>query len=298
MPLSDLVDDVPGILANWPTKPSLYHRDPATLQHLLTLDEADDLIDHECVPSHNVVLVAGDGTLVDRRTFVAGDMPHPRTLRAHLNGGGTVSLRKLETMRPALARLRHEIQTETGCRTHINAYMTPPGCQGFRYHYDPYVTLIVQLAGRKTWPIHNPIVDNPVREWGNFLTRGFTPEERHFLANTPPVESYTLAPGDVLWLPRGYLHSPYTEGDETSLHLTFALRERTYHWLAEQMAGEVLAHALADPGLRAEITPAVLLGNPAQAVQRVRTYLLGALNMVTTDADMAPVLKNAAVHAD
>lgn len=289
MPLSDLVADVPALLADWPTKPFVHPHDPAAFRHLLTADEAEELINHECVPSHNVVLVAGDGTLVDRRSFVAGEMPHPGTLRAHLNAGGTVSLRKLETMRPALANLRREIQEETGCRTHVNGYITPPGCHGFRYHYDPYVTVIVQLAGRKTWPIHAPFVENPVREWGNFLTRGFTAEERHYLANTPPAQSYTLAPGDVLWLPRGYVHSPYTEGDETSLHLTFALQERTYHWLAEQMTSAILAQALADPALRKELQPAELTGNPGPAIQRMQQYLIGALLLLDEKqtADMA-----------
>jgi ribosomal protein L16 Arg81 hydroxylase len=298
MPLSDLVEDVPDLLAAWPAKPRVHHHDPSAFRDLLTLNEANDLIDSECIPAHNVVLVAPDGTLVDRRSFVAGDMPHPGTLRAHLDNGGTVSLRKLENMRPPLSRLRADIQAETGCRTHINAYMTPPGCQGFRYHYDPYVTLIVQLAGRKTWPVHEPFVENPVREWGNFITRGFTNEEHHFLANTPPAASYTLAPGDVLWLPRAYVHSPYTEGDETSLHLTFALAARTFHWLAQQMVDEALAHALADPALREEITPSSLLADPAPAMDRMREYLVGALHLVTTDDEMLPIVRNAVLATD
>ncbi|KQX52809.1 hypothetical protein ASE09_06015 [Streptomyces sp. Root66D1] len=52
---------------------------------------------------------------------------------------------------------------------HVNAYLTPPGAQGLKYHYDPYVTLIVQLAGRKAWPLHPPFVENPTTEYGNFL---------------------------------------------------------------------------------------------------------------------------------
>ncbi|MER8044362.1 cupin domain-containing protein [Streptomyces sp. NPDC094032] len=113
--------------------------------------------------------------------------------------------------------LRREIQGETGCLVHVNAYLTPPGAQGLKYHYDPYVTLIVQLSGRKAWPLHPPFVENPMTEHGNFLERGFTREERHHLAHTAPVRTFTLEPGDVFWLPRGFVHSPYAVGHEPSL---------------------------------------------------------------------------------
>ncbi|MFJ3904235.1 JmjC domain-containing protein [Streptomyces sp. NPDC090025] len=228
MPLADLVDEVPEILTNWPTEPTLFHR-------------------------------------------------------AHLDDGGTVSVRQLQTIKPSLSVLRREIQRETGCLAHVNAYLTPTGAQGLKYHYDPYVTLIVQLSGRKTWPLHPPFVEHPTLEHGNFLERGFTPEERRRLAHTPPARSFTLRPGDVFWLPRGYVHSPYTVGDEPSLHLTFALKERTFHWLASEMTREILSQALADPALRAAIPPDALLRAPEDAVRWTREYLIGALLLREAD---------------
>ncbi|MEU8545383.1 cupin, partial [Streptomyces sp. NPDC048717] len=87
-------------------------------------------------------------------------------------------------------------------------------------------------------------------------------------------------------------HSPYTEGDETSLHLTFALKERTFHWLAEEMTRDLLARALADPALRAEIPPARLLGTPEEAVRWTREYLVGAL-ILEEPARMAELARRA-----
>ncbi|MFE7410744.1 JmjC domain-containing protein [Streptomyces laurentii] len=294
MPLADLMDDVPTILENWPTRPTLHRRDPDALAALWSLDEANALVDAECLPARNVVLLK-DGKLLARHTYIDadGDMPRPGAVRSHLDHGGTLSVRQLHTLKPSLARLRNEIQAETGCPVHVNAYMTPPGAQGLKYHYDPYVTLIVQLAGHKTWPLHPPFVENPTTEHGNFLERGFTAAERHYLANTPPEQAFTLEPGDVFWLPRGFVHSPYTEGDETSLHLTFALKERTFHWLAEEMTRDLLARALADPALRAEIPPARLLASPAEAIRWTREYLLGAL-LLEEPARMAELARRAA----
>ncbi|MEV8623505.1 cupin domain-containing protein [Streptomyces sp. NPDC051079] len=291
MPLADLVDDVPEILKNWPTEPLLFRRDPGALARLWSLDEVGALVDAECLPARNVVLL-NDGKVLERYTYIDGEMPRAGAIRAHLDSGGTVSVRQLQTVKPSLSVLRREIQSETGCPVHVNAYLTPPGAQGLKYHYDPYVTLIVQLSGRKAWPLHPPFVENPMTEHGNFLERGFTQEERHHLAHTAPVQTFTLEPGDVFWLPRGYVHSPYAMDGEPSLHLTFALKERTFHWLASEMTREILSQALVDPALRAEVPPGELLGDPGDAIRWTREYLIGAL-LLLEPGDVADLARKA-----
>ncbi|MER6098629.1 cupin domain-containing protein [Streptomyces sp. NPDC001728] len=292
MPLSDLVDGVPEILTRWPSEPLLFERDPNSLAHLLTLAEVNALVDAHCLAARNVVLLK-DGEITDRDTYVSGGMPRSGAVRTHLDQGGTITLRDLQALKPAVSRLCDEIRQETGYHVHINAYMTPPGSHGLTYHYDPYVTLIIQVAGKKAWPLHPPIVRNPMGEYGAFEGRGFTREERQWLATTPPAQTVTLEPGTVFWLPRGYIHAPYTVGEQTSLHLTVALKERTRHWLAERLAAEVLAQALADPALRSEIPPAELLDTPGPAIERARKYLLGALLTMTPDDLTEPVRRMA-----
>ncbi|WP_348533225.1 cupin domain-containing protein [Kitasatospora sp. MAA4] len=244
----------------------------------------DQLIDSGCVATRNVSLLK-DSKILERYTYADGDMPRRGALREHLDSGGTISLRALETLVPSIAQLYRDLQNETGYGVHVNAYLTPAGAQGLKYHYDPYVTLILQLAGSKAWPVHDPFVTNPVREYGSYHTNGFTDEQLQFLANTPPKATYTLKPGDVFWLPRGYVHSPYTVGDEPSLHLTVAFKERTYHWLAQQLAEEVLAQALVDPSMREEVQPVAVTADPSDAIQQMRVYLIGAL--IKLDAEEA-----------
>ncbi|WP_274032565.1 JmjC domain-containing protein [Streptomyces sp. MMBL 11-1] len=281
MALSTLITDPESVLAAWPRTPRLYHHAADTFADLLTLDEVNELIDEECIAMRNLVLIK-DGSLIERRLFGDGDLPYPGAVREHINNGGTISLRQLQELRPSISRLRREVQAATGCLVHANAYLTPPDSQGLKYHYDPYVTLIIQIAGRKAWPLHPPIVENPTKEHGNFLGRGFTHEERVYLANTPPAQTFTLEPGDVFWLPRGYLHSPHTVGEETSLHITLAMKERTAHWVAEQMASEILEQAIVDPAMREELQPAALFRDPVAAVNDMRTYLQGALMLMDT----------------
>lgn len=75
--------------------------------------------------------------------------------------------------------------------------------------------------------------------------------------------------------------------------MTFALKERTFHWLAERMTEEILAQAIIDPALRAEIPPLELLSSPAEAITWTRNYLLGAL-LLQAPAEVAELARKAA----
>ncbi|MEY9946932.1 JmjC domain-containing protein [Kitasatospora sp. GAS1066B] len=292
MSLKSLIDNPEEVLTSWPREPRRYHRDPVAFEHLLTLTNVDRLINSDCLATRNVSLLQ-DSKILERSSYADGDMPRQGALRGHLDSGGTISLRALETLIPSIAELYRELQDETGYGVHVNAYLTPAGAQGLKYHYDPYVTLILQLSGSKAWPVHDPFVTNPVLEYGSYHTNGFTEEQLHFLANTPPKATYTLEPGDVFWLPRGYLHSPYTVGDEPSLHLTVAFKERTYHWVAEQLAQEVLAQALVDPAMREEVQPVAVTADPGEVIHQMRSYLIGALLKLDEDETAGRVLKAA-----
>ncbi|GAA2947979.1 JmjC domain-containing protein [Kitasatospora cinereorecta] len=296
MQLSDIVGDPAPLLSSWPTEPLQWQHRADRFAGLLTMEEVNEWVDAGCVAIRNVELIE-EGRVLERHRYQGpNEMPAPGRVRAHLAAGGTVSLRHLETVKPSVSRLRSAVQEATGCAVHVNAYITPGGCQGFRYHYDPYVTLILQVHGRKTWLVHPPVMVNPVTEYGNFLERGFTDEEREYLAVTPPPLSFTLEPGTAFWLPRGFIHAPYTDGEETSVHLTVAVRERTPHWVAERLVTEILAGAWADPALRAVVPPADLTAGPVDAVARMRDYLIGSLLQLTPaeTAAMADLVGRAA----
>lgn len=295
MPLADLVPDASELLGNWPTEPRIYHHGAGAFDALLTMAEVDALIDHDCLPNRNVRLIR-DGETVDEREFSATpDMPNAGAVRRYLNDGCSLSIRRLQTIKPALQILRREVAAETGYETHFNAYLTPPKQHGLRYHFDPYVTLVIQIHGSKVWPLHRPFVENPVEEYENFRRRGFTDDERKRLQTTAPEQEVTLEPGDVFWLPRGWVHSPHNRnGDESSLHLTFALKQRTLHWAAEEVASVITRHLLDDPEARDGIAPAQLLNRTGEIVEDVRQILIGALLNVDL-TEMAATLRRAAL---
>ncbi len=290
-----LISGADNFLTEWPDQPVVEHHGPAAFKHLLTRSEVDELIDNDCL-SRKYLAVVRDGVITDSREYVAPEsqMPLRGIIRRYYNEGCTISLRGVHELQPAVAKLCAAVGEETGYPTHANAYYTPPGTCGLRYHWDSYVTLVVQLSGTKAWPVHPPLVPNTTREYLSFTNTPFTADQLTYLANTPPTE-YVLRPGDVFWLPRGWVHAPHSIGDEPSLHLTIGIKQRTLHWLASVLAGEVLAQALIDPELRSEAPPAQLLGG-GPAVDEMRKYLIGALLRMKPD-EAAEVVRAAALKA-
>jgi ribosomal protein L16 Arg81 hydroxylase len=279
--LRDLVDDIDVIREHWPEEPKVYHHDPSLFRDLLTMGEVDALIDTDCIAARNIVLLR-DGAVVEPHEYSDGDMPYEGAVRRHLAEGQSISLRLLHTLRPDLARFREHIRQETGCRTHVNAYLTPGHQQGLRYHYDPYITLIVQLHGRKVWHLHPPIVPRATEEYGNFLPRRWTDEERQFLHATQPND-IVLEPGDVFFLPRSWVHALETTSDEPSLHLTFALKQRTRAWYVEHLLDVLVRHVRADFDAR-EVVSAADLFDSTTSLEWARKYAIGALLAIDPEA--------------
>lgn len=279
MSLALLIDHPERVRAEWPTEPIRSRRNPEEFARLLTLAEVDAWIDTGCLAMRNVSLLK-DGIPVDPRVYedpAQPDMPRPGYLRRHLDEGGTLSVRSLERLKPSIAKLYKDLESELGYTIHVNAYLTPGESQGLHYHYDPYVTAILQLSGSKEWPVHKPLVQDPTREWGGFKERRFTHEEMDYLANTAPDLTFRLIPGDAFWLPRGYIHAPYTVGEDPSLHLTVAVKERTRYWLMSQVFDQITQGLMADADMRATIPPDAIAADTERSVEEVRRVAMAAL---------------------
>lgn len=133
-------------------------------------------------------------------------------LRNRYAEGYTIVLNGVERFVPEVRRLTNAIALDCDYETQVNLYATPPAAQGFTPHFDDHDVLVLQLRGTKTWHVHlsTPIV----------VPERFRQRERAVdtaLLGIP--ERLGLAPGDVLYLPRGLIHAAETEGT-ASVHLT------------------------------------------------------------------------------
>lgn len=267
-----LEQKAPEVLADWPHSPLLARAHPELLR-AVSLDTVESHIQHGCHPPEFTKVVK-DGQPVSPAHYVAGTSVNAGRLVALVNAGFTVNLREFQRTVPYLAEAVRKITLETRFATYVSALYTPPGKQGLRHHWDQFTGVIVQVAGRKVWPLWRPIAELPTRthlsfgpEWG--------PQIQDLVENTPPDHEFELTAGDSLVVPRGWIHSPYAVGDNPSLHLTFAIEERTWFSLAE----ELIATALAQSRFRRAILPAPLdEASAEEQVRQARDLLLNFLH--------------------
>ena len=68
--------------------------------------------------------------------------------------GASVVLQGLQRYWPPLTDLCAELEAELGHPCQANAYLTPPGSQGFAVHSDSHDVFVFQTHGTKLWEVH------------------------------------------------------------------------------------------------------------------------------------------------
>jgi len=142
-----------------------------------------------------------------------------RRVAAEFADGATIVLQGLHHTWPPLARFCRALETELGHPAQANAYYTPRRSQGFGVHHDTHDVFVLQCSGEKRWLVYEPLLELPLKD------QRYTPD----LGETGPVtHDLTLRAGDMLYLPRGWLHEALTS-DGDSLHVTVGVN--VYTWL-------------------------------------------------------------------
>ncbi|MGK4583911.1 JmjC domain-containing protein [Kitasatospora sp. HPMI-4] len=241
-----------ALLRECPTEPRLYRRTGSELDEKITLQLMDSHIDHGLVTPAFTAAVKDGGAVHPGRFSRDGQMT-PGKLRALFNDGHTVNLREMQRTVPYLAELCRTIRHETGYSLYVSAIITPPGRRGLTHHWDQFTAVVTQMHGHKRWPVWRPEVDLPIDTYLDSPVM-WTQEMQDRWDATEPYAVYDLGPGDTLVLPRGWVHSPHCIGEETSFHLTFALRER----IALDLASAIVTTALTQRDFRIGIPPAAL----------------------------------------
>jgi len=127
--------------------------------------------------------------------------------------GATIVLPFVHERSRSVALLCSAFAAHFNAQLQANAYLTPPSSTGLGLHYDTHDVLVLQLEGHKHWQLYDPPVRLP-------LPGQPYRSDRH--EPSGPKHEFDLQAGDLLYLPRGYLHRASTT-DETSLHLTVGI---------------------------------------------------------------------------
>ena len=228
--------------------------------------------------------MAKDGTVLPAARFTRGggagasvaDQVADDKVLAAIAAGATLVLQALHRTWPPLVEFGSALAAELGHPVQINAYVTPPQSQGFAPHYDVHDVFVLQVAGRKRWTIHAPVVDAPLDNQPWEQAR----DEVAARAAEPPALDTVLEPGDALYLPRGTIHAASAQG-ETSIHLTVGVHPVTRY----QLVRHLMELAQDDPQLRAALPVGVDLADPAV----LAAELAATLDVLHQRLDAIPV---------
>jgi ribosomal protein L16 Arg81 hydroxylase len=219
---------VAQFLANhWERGPFIVQRgDQNYYQGLLTNRTLEEIISHSDV-RYPAIRLARDGRYYPPEAYTKDvaigfltfrGMPDLDKIAAEYGSGATITLPALHITWLPLRMLCASLEQYLDHSIHANVYITPGQSAGFPAHYDTHDILVLQIAGRKRWRIDEPTIRLP-HDSQMFRPEGFTPG--------PRLMEVELEAGDLLYLPRGYVHSTTTSRCH-SVHITIGIN--IYSW--------------------------------------------------------------------
>ncbi len=251
----------------WASHVHLHQTDPADLVGLLSFDDVDELLTSTAIRTPAVRL-AQDGSVLAQSRYtrsgatLAGQpltgLVDARKVIDLFEGGATVVLQGLHRYWPPLTRLVAELELALGHPCQANAYLTPPGSQGFAVHSDSHDVFVFQTHGAKLWEVHP--------------APGESAEVREVL----------LEPGLSMYLPTGTPHAARAQ-DTVSLHVTIGINQVTWRTLLDRAVSRAMEQVEADAHL-----PAGYLEDP-DALAAGLDERLQTLRDALADTDVARV---------
>ncbi|MFL6246586.1 MAG: JmjC domain-containing protein [Thermoanaerobaculia bacterium] len=216
---------------------------PGKFADLFTWDDLNRLLNALSYPHFNVEVAA------------AGVRSQPATaasLVEQCRAGASLIFTQMQMYEPKLGELARAIEAEIGEPMFVSLVLSQPSQVAFPRHYDRQDVFVLQIDGDKAWSVHDPTVIKPVVDMY---------EDGDDSASHLSMEC-ELAPGDVLYVPRGHWHEALAQRG-TSLHLSLGISARTgidfLAWLINELRSEVrFRHEL----------PLSFAGEPAELRER------------------------------
>ncbi|MFI9361932.1 JmjC domain-containing protein [Kitasatospora sp. NPDC053057] len=222
----------------WQREPAVFT--PGRPASPFDLDALDAAFDGGLLRAPYLEMVRSDKVVIPAEAFttsrtVNGTPHHGFADRAKvlalLRTGATLLLRCVDQWHAPTGELVARLSEELDRRVEAFFFLTPAGAQGLAVHRDDADVFVLQVAGRKTWYVH----DAPAAaEW----SLGELPDDEH----SPQRLHRVLDPGDVLYVPRGFAHRAVGAGG-LSGHLSLTVRDLSLPDLRTALA-QLLAEGL------------------------------------------------------
>ncbi|MET9293137.1 cupin domain-containing protein [Streptomyces sp. NPDC003077] len=243
---------------HWEREPLLLRAaDPNCFRSVFTSAVFEELIEYGALRSGFVTVVDKGRPvaheLLCREEEVGGlvhdDLVAPEIVASYRQGGATVILAGIHLLHRSVADLVRRLEADVGREAEAHAFHTPPRASGLALHFDGEDNFLFQLEGTKHWTLAPPLSDRlPVS--------GGHPGAGHVLDQDRLIH-VELCPGDLLYIPRGWLHASSTT-DQASLHVTIQVLPHTVRDAISDRVRQILEASVADdqvvPGRGASAT--------------------------------------------
>ena len=210
---NDFIDEYVG--RNWYHAKS-HHTE--RFSDLLSIANLDELLGRFGVRHPSIKLVRSGGAVPTAEYLWRDRMVDPARVAQLFSEGATVVFGGLHDRHEPARRLCNAVSLQVSARTQTNIYLTPPGSQGFRPHWDTHDVYVLQIEGSKRWRMYGGGPELPLKD------HKFDPA-RH---QAGEIEcELTLETGEALYVPRGWMHAAATT-DSTSVHVTLGVMSYTW----------------------------------------------------------------------
>jgi len=203
-------------------QPLLIRGHPRKFADLYDWDDLNRLLNALHYPHHYVQAVSAGR---------ADETPTAQGLVERCRAGASIRFTGIQYFDPKIGELARSLEAEIGDPVVVTLFLSQPSRAAAGRHYDLEDVFVLHMDGHKAWQVYDRTIDRPTLDMVDF--------------RDPPSEvrlECELAPGDVLYIPRGQWHQALAQRG-TSLHLTVAAGARTgidfMTWLVDQLRGDV-----------------------------------------------------------
>ena len=185
----------------------------------------------------------------------------------HFHAGATIVLQGLHRYWPPLTAFCRDLELFLTHPVQVNAYLTPPASRGLGVHHDTHDVFVLQVHGRKLWQVWDAAMPFPLPHQRKLPPGAEAPAG-------PPLVDAELAPGDCLYVPRGFRHAART-AETASLHLTVGISTRNWNEVLREVVELATEEAWFREGLPVGFAddPAALASSLAERVAELRRFL-------------------------
>lgn len=160
------------------------------------------------------------------------DHPDPGQIRDFLHKeGGSLVLDDLYHYHPPVARLWHRLMDVFRFPVTCTAYHTPAGAQTFQTHWDTDDVFVLQIDGPKRWVVCPPMIRSPLAHHSY---------NKYELEEGEALVDHVLRPGELLYVPRGFIHRVAALEEAPSVHITVGVSVPDWHTLLKLFLRRVL----------------------------------------------------------